>query len=143
MTVNLSNKESNWLLDDLLRRAAGADRAVLLSSDGLLMGKSSDMSVPDAEHLAAVASALQSLARGTGKYFEGGAVHQTVVELEHAFLVVTEAGTGACLAVLAHAGADLGLIAYEVNRMVASVGKHMATGPRNPTVGYARNTEAS
>lgn len=143
MTVNLSNKESNWLLDDLLRRAAGADRAVLLSSDGLLMGKSSDMSVPDAEHLAAVASALQSLARGTGKYFEGGAVHQTVVELEHAFLVVTEAGTGACLAVLAHAGADLGLIAYEVNRMVASVGQHMATGPRNPTAGYARNTEAS
>ncbi|GAA5123328.1 roadblock/LC7 domain-containing protein [Haloechinothrix salitolerans] len=143
MTVNLSPKESNWLLDDLLRRATGANRAVLLSSDGLLMGKSHDMSVADAEHLAAVASALQSLAKGTGKYFDGGAVHQTVVELERAFLVVTEAGTGACIAVLAQADADLGLIAYEVNRMVASVGKHMATAPRNPAADYARNSEAS
>lgn len=143
MTVNISSRDSNWMLDDLVQRAVGAQRAVLLSADGLLMGQSSGLSRGDAEHLAAVASALQSLARGTGKHFDGGAVHQTVVELERAFLVVTAAGTGACLAVLAASNSDLGLIAYEVNRMVARVGRHMATAPRKPTARYAGNVEAS
>lgn len=143
MTVNISSRDSNWMLDDLVQRAVGAQRAVLLSADGLLMGQSSGLSRGDAEHLAAVASALQSLARGTGKHFDGGAVHQTVVELERAFLVVTAAGTGACLAVLAASNSDLGLIAYEVNRMVARVGKHMATAPRKQTARYAGNVEAS
>jgi predicted regulator of Ras-like GTPase activity (Roadblock/LC7/MglB family) len=122
----------DWLLDDLLRRLPGARRAIVLSADGLLMGRSNTLHRDDAEHLSAVASGLQSLARGAGRHFGGGAVRQTIIEMEHAFLVVTAAGAGACLAVLAEADADLGLLAYEMNLLVKRVGAFLTSRPRFP-----------
>ena len=84
----------NWLLDDLVRRLAGAENAIVLSGDGLLLGRSAALDRDSAEHLAAMASAFQSLSRGVGSTFGKGAVRQTVVELEYGYLVVTEAGDG-------------------------------------------------
>ena len=56
----------NWLLDDLVKRLAGAERAAALSADGLLLGRSASLDREDGEHLAAMASAFRSLARGVG-----------------------------------------------------------------------------
>ena len=120
----------NWLVDDLVRRLPGAERAIVLSSDGLLIGRSHTFRLQDAEHLSAVASGLQSLARGAGRHCGGGRVHQTVVEMEEFFLVVTAAGRGACLAVLATTDADMGLVAYEMNVMVRRVGSYLSADPR-------------
>jgi predicted regulator of Ras-like GTPase activity (Roadblock/LC7/MglB family) len=128
----------DWLLDDLLRRLPSAERAIVLSADGLLIGRSSTLERDDAEHLSAVASGLQSLARGAGRHFAGGNVRQTLVEMERSFLVVTSAGSGACLAVLAEAEADLGLLAYEMNLLVKRVGNYLATQPRRPGAVPAR-----
>jgi predicted regulator of Ras-like GTPase activity (Roadblock/LC7/MglB family) len=130
MTVRAGTAELDWLLDGLIDRAAGADRAVVLSADGLLMARSRNMSIPDAEHLSAVASAFQSLSRGAGRYFGGGEVRQTIVEMEHAFLMVTAAGAGACLALIATEDADLGMLAYETNLMVVRVGAWLSSAPR-------------
>ena len=58
-------------------------------------------------------------------------MRQTVVELEDAFLFVTAAGDGSCLAVLADADADVGLIAYEMTLLVKRVGVHLGTAPRS------------
>lgn len=116
-----------WLLDDLVERVAHAERGIVLSNDGLLIAASSGLSRDDAEHLAAAASGFQSLARGTGRYLGGGTVRQTIVELETAFFFVTAAGNGACLAVQASADADVGLIAYEMARLVTSVGAFLST----------------
>ncbi|SIO90086.1 roadblock/LC7 domain-containing protein [Nocardiopsis sp. JB363] len=124
-------KDINWLLDELLDRAVGSRHAIVLSADGLLIGRSHDLVKEDAEHLSAVASAFQSLARGTGRHFGGGEVLQTVVEMEQAYLFVTGAGRGACLAVLAEESADVGLIAYEMNVLVEQVGRYMDAAPRN------------
>jgi predicted regulator of Ras-like GTPase activity (Roadblock/LC7/MglB family) len=132
MTMTPPTGGLDWLLDDLLRRLPAAQRAIVLSSDGLLIGKSSTLDRDDAEHLSAVASGLQSLARGASRHFTGGAVRQTLVEMENSFLVVTAAGSGACLAVLAEAEADLGLLAYEMNLLVKRVGNYLSTQPRNP-----------
>lgn len=120
----------NWLLDDLVKRLAGAEKAVALSADGLLLGRSASLDREDGEHLAAMASAFRSLARGVGTQFDKGLVQQTVVELEYGFLVVTEAGEGACLALLASANADLGMVAYEMNVIVQQVGDTMVATPR-------------
>ncbi|NYJ37305.1 putative regulator of Ras-like GTPase activity (Roadblock/LC7/MglB family) [Nocardiopsis aegyptia] len=120
----------DWLLDDLVDRVVGAAHAIVLSSDGLLLGGSRGLSSQDAEHLSAVASAFQSLARGTGRHFGGGEVRQTVVEMEHSYLFVTAAGTGACLAVLATEDADVGLVAYEMNLRVKRVGQFLTAAPR-------------
>ena len=123
-------KDIDWLLDELLDRAVGSRHAIVLSADGLLIGRSRDLVKEDAEHLSAVASAFQSLARGTGRHFGGGEVLQTVVEMESAYLFVTGAGRGACLAVLAEESADVGLIAYEMNVLVEQVGRYLNADPR-------------
>jgi predicted regulator of Ras-like GTPase activity (Roadblock/LC7/MglB family) len=120
----------HWLLDDLITRVSDARQAVVLSADGLLIAASTGLSRSDAEHLSAVAAGFQSLARGAGRHFGGGAVRQTIIEMESAFLFVTAAGRGACLAVLGAADSDIGIIAYEMAMLVARVGQYLATEPR-------------
>jgi len=120
----------DWLLDDLVTRVPHIDQAVILSRDGLAIGASGGLNREDAEYLAAVAAGFQSLARGAGQHFGGGAVRQTVVEMDAAFLFVTAAGEGSCLAVLAGADVDAGLVAYEMTVLVKRVGEHLGVGPR-------------
>jgi len=122
--------ELNWLLDSLVQRVAQVQNAAVLSSDGLRIAASRGLAREESDHLSAVAASFQSLARGAGESFGGGAVRQTIVEMENAFLFVTAAGRGACLAVLAEAEADLGVIAYEMAMLVTRVGQHLSTSPR-------------
>src|SRR4051794_31809552 len=97
--------ELQWLLDNLVTRVEHLQHVVVLSTDGLLLAKSNGIGKDDADHFAAVASGLLSIGRGAGRYFGTGAVKQTVVEMETGYLLVTAAGPGANLAVLAGAKA--------------------------------------
>jgi uncharacterized protein len=133
-----ATKDLTWLLDDLIERVTHTQHGIVLSNDGLLIASSSGLIREDAEYLAAAASGLQSLARGTSRHLGGGQVRQTIVELEKAFLFVTSAGKGACLAVQAGAGADVGLIAYEMARLVSGVGKFLSTSVRAADDGAAK-----
>jgi predicted regulator of Ras-like GTPase activity (Roadblock/LC7/MglB family) len=128
--VTTNSSRLDWLLDDLVKRLARVRYAVVLSTDGLLLGKSASMSVEDAEHFSAMSSALQSLARSAGARFEGGQMLQTVVELEHAVLFVTSAGDNACLALLSESGASMGTVAYEMNQTVIRLGELLSTTKR-------------
>ncbi|MER7208247.1 roadblock/LC7 domain-containing protein [Streptosporangium sp. NPDC000239] len=125
-----STGELNWLLDDLTNRVGAVRQAVILSTDGLAVGFSKGLNREEAEHLSAIASGFQSLARGAGRHFNGGEVRQTIVEMESAFLFVTAAGQGTCLAVLSAADADVGHIAYEMAMLVKRVGQHISARPR-------------
>lgn len=120
----------DWLLDDLVARVPEVSKAVILSRDGLAIGASAAMSREDSEYLCAAAAGFQSLARGTSQNFAAGAVRQTIVEMESAFLFVMAAGEGSCLAVLAGIGADVGLVAYEMALLVTRVGEHLAVSRR-------------
>ncbi|MEV6265325.1 roadblock/LC7 domain-containing protein [Streptomyces sp. NPDC051784] len=122
--------ELDWLLDDLVARVTEIRHAVVLSNDGLAVGASDALSREDAEHLAAVASGFNSLAKGTGRHFAVGGVRQTMVEMDGGFLFVVAAGDGSCLTVLSTALADIGLVAYEMARLVKRVGEHLATPVR-------------
>ncbi|GAA3727471.1 roadblock/LC7 domain-containing protein [Plantactinospora mayteni] len=132
MQKTASNLDLTWLLDDLVGRVKQTQHAILLSVDGLLMASSRELDRDDAEHLAAVASGVQSLARGAGRRFGGGPVQQTIIEMRSAFLFVTAAGHGACLAVLASEDADVGLVAYEMAMLVTRAGKYLASSSRAP-----------
>ncbi|MFF4486389.1 roadblock/LC7 domain-containing protein [Streptomyces sp. NPDC001544] len=125
--------ELDWLLDDLVARVGDVRHAVVLSNDGLAVGASTGLLRADAEHLAAVASGFHSLAKGTGRHFGVGGVRQTMVEMDDAFLFVAAAGDGSCLAVLTAVSADIGLVAYEMARLVKRVGEHLYTAPRAAT----------
>jgi predicted regulator of Ras-like GTPase activity (Roadblock/LC7/MglB family) len=122
----------DWLLDDLVRRVGPITAAVILSLDGMALAASGTLERDGAEHLAAVAAGLVSLARGAGRRFGGGEVRQTIVEMESGFLLVTAAGSGTCLAVIAGPDADLGLVAYEMAVMVRRSGEHIRVGTRGP-----------
>ncbi|MEO3746317.1 roadblock/LC7 domain-containing protein [Plantactinospora sp. B5E13] len=122
----------SWLLDDLVERVPPAQQAVVLSADGLLMAASAGLDREAAEHMAAMAAGFQSLAKGASRHFRAGAVRQTVVEMEDAFLFVTAAGQGACLAVLSGSAADIGVIAYEMAMLVTRVGQNLSAPSRAP-----------
>jgi predicted regulator of Ras-like GTPase activity (Roadblock/LC7/MglB family) len=122
----------DWLLDDLVLRVGPISKAVILSQDGIALGASRTLARDDAEHLAALAAGFQSLAKGAGSHFGGGAVRQTIIEMEAGFLFVTAAGSGTCLAVLADGGADLGLVAYEMAILVRRAGEHIRVNRRAP-----------
>ncbi|MFF3500455.1 roadblock/LC7 domain-containing protein [Streptomyces sp. NPDC003247] len=122
--------ELDWLLDDLVTRMSEVRHAVVLSDDGLAVGASTALGREDAEHLAAVASGFHSLAKGAGRHFGVGGVRQTMVEMDDGFLFVAAAGEGSCLAVLTAVTADIGLVAYEMARLVTRVGEHLHAPPR-------------
>ncbi|WP_217169547.1 roadblock/LC7 domain-containing protein [Streptomyces sp. AC512_CC834] len=131
-------RELDWLLDDLVGCVHEVRHAVVLSNDGLPVGASNGLDREDAEHLAAVASGFHSLAKGAGRHFGAGGVRQTMVEMDDGFLFVAAAGEGSCLAVLTAVTADIGLVAYEMARLVRRVGEHLHTAPRaaaRPPVG--------
>ncbi len=132
MTPHYVNQgaELNWLLDDLVNRVPQVSKAVMLTQDGLAIGASAGLNREDAEHLAALASGFQSMARGAGQHFGGGRVRQTIIEMEAAFLFVSAAGQGTCLAVLTTGDADVGLVAYEMAVLVRRSSEHLGVAPR-------------
>jgi predicted regulator of Ras-like GTPase activity (Roadblock/LC7/MglB family) len=115
----------SWLLNNLVKKVPEVTYAIALSSDGLLLATSAGMDRATADQLAAVASGFNSLARGAGRFFGGGSVRQTIVEMEQGFLFVTAVGDGACMAILSSPGADIGLIAYEMALLVTRVGEFL------------------
>jgi predicted regulator of Ras-like GTPase activity (Roadblock/LC7/MglB family) len=136
MTRRSAPGELDWLLENLVSKVDRVRQAVTLSPDGMPLGKSPGLSQDDADHLAALAAGVQSLARGASQRFSGGEVRQTIIEMDAALLFITAADEGTCLAVLADADADAGLIAYEMAVLVMRVGQHMVANPRFP----AQNT---
>ncbi|MEU8568231.1 roadblock/LC7 domain-containing protein [Streptomyces pathocidini] len=131
---NRTAGELDWLLDELVSRITEVRHAVVLSGDGFAVGVSSGLTRDDAERFAAIASGFHSLAKGAGRHFRAGGVIQTMVELEDGFLFVVAAGDGSCLAVFTDANADVGLVAYEMARLVDRVGEHLHTPYRQEAV---------
>ena len=122
--------ELDWLLATMVETVDHVRQAVILSADGLVLASSPGMTQDEADHLAALAAGMQSLARGASKQLTGGAVRQTVIEMDQALLFIAAAGSGTCLAVVADVEADAGLIAYEMTVLVKRLGKHMVANPR-------------
>jgi len=132
-------EQLGWLLDNLVSRVANVREALILSRDGLVVAKSSNMSREQGDRLSALAAGVQSLARGAGQQVGGGDVRQIVIEMDSAFMFVMAAGQGTCLAVLASAEANVGVMAYEMAMLVRRMGMHLTAAPRpaahEPAVG--------
>ena len=120
----------NWVLDDLVRRVDGVSQAVLLSRDGLTLGASQGLRREDAEHLAALAAGIQSLARSAALRFDGGQPRQSIIHMDRVLMFVMAAAQGSCLAVLCGPSADHGLVAYEMAMLVKRLGQYLSANPR-------------
>jgi len=120
MSTQASNV--NWLVNSFVERVPGVTEAVVVSSDGLPIAASSGLDRDSVDRFAAVSSGLIGLAYGAAGRFGGGAVTEVIVEMENAFLFVTGISDGSLLATMAQAGADVGLVAYEMAVLVEKTG---------------------
>jgi predicted regulator of Ras-like GTPase activity (Roadblock/LC7/MglB family) len=126
-----------WLLEQFLGQTPGARHALLLSGDGLPMCRSSSLDRTSGEHLAAVASGLQGLARVAYERFgdgEGG-VRTIMIDHNGGILLIVAAGQGAHLAVLAEEHADTGIVGHQMVALVDRMGEHLTAPPREPETG--------
>ncbi|MCF2532143.1 roadblock/LC7 domain-containing protein [Yinghuangia soli] len=104
----------NWLLANFVRDTDGVRDAVAVSSDGLLIAMSAGLDRAEADHLSAVVSGLTGLARSASRRYEFDGLKLIMIEMRRGFLLVSTIADGSCIGVLAHRGADIGLIGYEI-----------------------------
>jgi predicted regulator of Ras-like GTPase activity (Roadblock/LC7/MglB family) len=129
VTKPTPQNELPWMLDDLVE-VPHVVSVVVLSTDGLIVQKSTSMPQDLAEILAAGASSMYSVAAGTGRRFESGAVQQVIIEYQGHTLFIAAAGQNARLAVLCDEDVDMGMVAYEVSRLVSRIGEYLGTTAR-------------
>jgi uncharacterized protein len=123
-------KDVNWLVDGFVEEVPGVAHAVAVSADGLPMACSRAFPADRADQLSAVTAGLISLAQGAARVFEGGEVTQTVVEMQRGLLFVMAIGDGSCLAVLAAADCDLGLVVYQMTILAERAGQVLTPAVR-------------
>ncbi len=126
-----THSQLDQLLTGLVDRVAEVNHAVVLSEDGLVVSKSLGFLRDEAERLAATASGLMSLSKGVSMDFRGGPVRQALIEMANCYLLLTSAGPGAHLVVLTDQGADVGVVAYQMNMLVKKIGEHLSAAPRD------------
>ncbi|MFI5776576.1 roadblock/LC7 domain-containing protein [Nocardia sp. NPDC051570] len=129
-----ATSQLGWLLEQLLSRSPRARHAVLLSSDGLKICHTPELTVDKADQLAAIAAGIQSLSHGASVEFGDGrsGVRQSMTEFYGGILFIVEAGMGAHIAVVAAEDADAGLIGHQMREMVEQLGDHLSAAPRSP-----------
>ena len=112
-------------LDDLVDRVPGAQFAVVLSPDGIMLGASRGIDGELAEQLSSMVCGLQALGMAAAQVCGDGELHQVVVHMSRAFLFHATTGNGAILTVGIDGEAEVGDMAYEVAMFVAQAGDHL------------------
>jgi predicted regulator of Ras-like GTPase activity (Roadblock/LC7/MglB family) len=122
--MELSNDAAgiNFLISNFADRVAGVRDAIVVSADGLLMAMSAGMTRESADRFAAAASGLIGLAHGAASPFGGGRVTEVIIEMEYGFIFVTGISDGSSMAIVADAACDVGLVGYEMARLVERCG---------------------
>ncbi|SFT37910.1 hypothetical protein SAMN04487904_101625 [Actinopolyspora lacussalsi subsp. righensis] len=125
MTAAENNAQSanfDWLVDDFVHRVHGATHALILSADGLPLAASSSVTSDESEQLAAISSGMLSLAHHGSSLFEKGDCEQIILRLRHGYFLFMGIGSGAGLAVLTSAEAQMRVVAYEMTQFVENTG---------------------
>jgi predicted regulator of Ras-like GTPase activity (Roadblock/LC7/MglB family) len=116
-------QDLNWLITNFVGRVPSVAHAIVVSSDGLATARSEGFPPDRVDQLAAVTAGLTSLTQGASRVFQGGAVTQTVVDMQRGLLIVMAISDGSSIAVLAAVDCDMGLVAYEMTLLVEQVGR--------------------
>jgi predicted regulator of Ras-like GTPase activity (Roadblock/LC7/MglB family) len=137
MTGTPTDEKLNWLLENLLQRTRGARHALVLSRDGLKLCRTPELSIDQADQLAAIAAGIQSLSHGASIEFGNGqgGVRSAMTEFYGGLLLIVEAGDGAHLAVIASEEADVGLVGHNMSELVEQLGEHLVSPPRAAPLG--------
>lgn len=112
--ISVEAQNFNWLVTRFAQETAGVVAAIAVSSDGLLIAMSSDLERANADRLAAIGSAMLSLANGVSECYPLGDPDKVVIELALGYLLVCTISVGCALGVLATKQASLGTVAFEM-----------------------------
>jgi predicted regulator of Ras-like GTPase activity (Roadblock/LC7/MglB family) len=112
--ISVEAQNFNWLVTRFAQETAGVVAAIAVSSDGLLIAMSSDLERANADRLAAIGSAMLSLANGVSECYPLGDPDKVVIELAQGYLLVCTISVGCALGVLATKQASLGTVAFEM-----------------------------
>jgi predicted regulator of Ras-like GTPase activity (Roadblock/LC7/MglB family)/anti-sigma regulatory factor (Ser/Thr protein kinase) len=128
-----ADEKLTWLIEGLLERTPGARHALVLSRDGLKLCRTPELSVDQADQLAAIAAGIQSLSHGASVEFGDGSggVRSAMTEFYGGVLFIVEAGEGAHLALVTAEDADAGLIGHNMSELVEQLGEHLRAEPRS------------
>jgi predicted regulator of Ras-like GTPase activity (Roadblock/LC7/MglB family) len=107
-------QQFNWLLSQFAGNTPEVIDAIAVSSDGLLIAMSNKLDRANADRLAAITSALISLAQGAGRVYDLGVPNKVIIDLDRGYLLVSAITSGSTLGVLASRQANLGNLAYEM-----------------------------
>ncbi|MET7288000.1 roadblock/LC7 domain-containing protein [Streptomyces sp. NPDC005573] len=128
-----ADEKLTWLLEGLLERTPGARHALVLSRDGLKLCRSPELTVDQADQLAAIAAGIQSLSHGASVEFGDGnaGVRSAMTEFYGGVLFIVEAGAGAHLALITTEDADPGVVGHHMSELVEQLGEHLTAPPRS------------
>ena len=113
----------NWLLSSFVDETAGVADAVAVSSDGVLIARSSSLDHAEGEQLCAIISGCASLAHAADRAMSAGGLERVIVAMQHGFLFVSTIADGSCLGVVATRDCDVGSVGYQTAELVARVGQ--------------------
>lgn len=131
-SVSTKDHDLDWLLENLRGKTPEIRHVLVLSKDGLRLCFTSGLDVDQADHLAAIASGIQSLALSASAEFGSGlGSGQSMVEFPGGLLLIVPAGEGAHLTVIADDEADVGLIGHTMNELVEQIGGYLTAAPRH------------
>lgn len=122
MTENISARaDFEWMLKSFVEENSGVVTATAVSSDGLLIGSSSE-DRDSVDQMAAVVAGMTSLARGAVDFLEHDHLSNVLIETSDGFMFISQISDGSALAVLTTLDCDLGLVGYEITLLVERVG---------------------
>jgi uncharacterized protein len=123
-TLSESATNFNWLISSFLRKTAGVEQGVIVSSDGILMA-TAGLDDKSADRVAAIVTGMRSLADGTTLLLRRGVLQRIIIEMGTAFMLIAAISDGSNLGVVCDRRADLGLISYEMTLLVDRVGTQL------------------
>jgi predicted regulator of Ras-like GTPase activity (Roadblock/LC7/MglB family) len=126
MTLSNEANSVNWLMASFVERTPGANQAIAVSSDGLLIAMSATIDRSSADKLAAIITGMRALSHGAANELAKGPVVQVLIEMANAYLFVSSISGGSTLGVVTDKSCDLGLVGYEIAMLVDRVGAQLS-----------------
>ena len=115
-------EQLNQVLRGLHQSTPDIEGAAIISMDGLIMASSLPAAVEE-DRISAMSAALYGIGARTSEELQRGDVEQVYIKGNKGYLLITQAGNDAVLAVMANAKAKLGIIFLDVRRAAEEVGK--------------------
>ncbi len=125
MTPVLSKpaQDLNWLVNGFAQRVPEVQHAMVASSDGMPVAISSGITRDVADQLAAVTSGLLGVAAVVATLADADEVRQAVIEMGRGYFIAMTVRDGSVFSVLTSGQADLGVVGFEMARLVKQAGE--------------------